>query len=70
MKKKELINTIARLESLNDQLIAELQYINEIMIRLGFTNGIKTLKSAAEELINEQDTYIESDDDSNPPLAG
>ncbi len=70
MKKKELINTIARLESLNDQLIAELQYINEIMIRLGFTNGIKTLKSAAEELINEQDTLIETDDDSNPPLAG
>lgn len=70
MKKKELINTIARLESLNDQLIAELQYINEIMIKLGFTNGIKTLKSAAEELINEQDTLIETDDDSNPPLAG
>jgi len=56
MNKKELtlIKKIARLESLNDQLLSEVQYLDSISKELGFTGGLKTLKAAAKELLNEQ----------------
>lgn len=61
MKKKEdLIRKIARLESINDQLVAEIRFLDDITKKLGFSEGLKTLKSAAIELLE-----IEQNDGSN-----
>ena len=45
---------IAKLETVNDQLLAEIQFLDDISRKLGFENGIKTLKKAAIELLQEQ----------------
>jgi len=69
MKKKDLINKVARLETMNDQLQAEIEYLDNIARELGFVDGITTLKSAARELLKEQqDTPLEDED--YPPFAG
>jgi len=68
MKKKDLINKVARLETMNDQLQAEIEYLDNIARELGFVDGITTLKSAARELLKEQqDTHLEDED--YPPFA-
>lgn len=51
MNKKELIDQIARLETINDQLSAELKYLDQISRKLGFAEGLETLKEAALELL-------------------
>ena len=51
MKKEDLIKKIAKLESINDQLAAELDYLNRLAKALGFAEGLKTLKSAALEML-------------------
>lgn len=66
MKEKELIKKIAKLETINDQLIAEFSYLNKITKKLGFQEGIKTLKEAAKELLQEKGL---SEEDIDPPLA-
>ena len=56
MTEKQLIKKIARLESINDQLVAELQFLNEIT----------TLKSAAQELLREkQEKEFNGEDSEN-----
>ena len=66
MTEKQLIKKIARLESINDQLVAELQFLNEITKKLGFQEGIKTLKSAAQELLREkQEKEFNGEDSEN-----
>lgn len=42
---------IAILESLVDYLKTELSYLNQILVDCGFTEGIVTLKYAAEEML-------------------
>ena len=54
MKENELLQKIAKLETMNDQLMAEIQFLDDISRKLGFENGIKTLKKAAIELLQEQ----------------
>ncbi len=44
---------IAGLQSRIDHLETELAYINELMTKCGFPEGIKTLKMSAEELVEE-----------------
>ena len=44
---------IAVLESYVDHLETELSYLNHLLVRCGFTEGISTLKWTAEELIRE-----------------
>lgn len=46
-------NLIARLQSRVDHLETELSYLNDLLIRCGFDEGIETLKSTAEELAEE-----------------
>lgn len=53
-EKEQLLRKISELESLNDQLISELRFLDELLRKVGFEEGLKTLKSAAEDLI-EQD---------------
>jgi endonuclease III len=46
---------MAELESINDQLSAEIKYLDQLLKQVGFDEGLKTLKSAAQELIEEED---------------
>jgi len=55
MKKKELVSTIAKLETINDQLVAELEYLDLLVRQIGFEEGLTTLKSAALEILEEHD---------------
>ena len=71
MNDNKLIKKIARLESINDQLISELQYLDTITRELGFQDGLQTLKEAAQELLQEQhNEEFNKDDDHLPPKAG
>lgn len=71
MDENKLIKKIAQLESLNDQLITELEYLDSISRELGFQEGLKTLKAAARELLEEQkkEEDLNKDDDCSPPQA-
>jgi hypothetical protein len=52
MTKAELNKKIAMLESLNDQLMTEVSYIDSLMLLLGFSEGLKTVKATAQQLID------------------
>jgi hypothetical protein len=54
MDKEDLLKRISELESMNDQLLTELRYLDQLLKEVGFEEGLKTLKFAAQELI-EQD---------------
>ncbi len=51
---KELTATIARWESRYDFLTTEIDELNQLLIRCGFPEGIKTLKETAEELLYQE----------------
>jgi hypothetical protein len=55
MDKEKLIKKIAKLETINDQLLSELEYLDKLAKKIGFINGLKTLKSAAKDLLNEME---------------
>jgi len=44
---------VASLESKIDMLESELTYLNDMLIRCGFPEGIKTLKDTVKELLAE-----------------
>ncbi len=50
--------TIAKLESKVDFLEAELIYLNKILVQVGFTEGILTLKETVNELLEESQEVI------------
>jgi len=52
--KKNLLDRIAQLESLNDQLNAEIRYLDELLKKVGFNEGLISLKKAAIELLEEE----------------
>lgn len=49
--KPEASKKIAKLETINDQLAAEISYLDQLARSLGFAEGLKTLKSAALEML-------------------
>jgi len=51
MKEKDMIKKIAKLETVNDQLAAEIHYLEQLTRALGFAEGLKTLKAAALEML-------------------
>jgi hypothetical protein len=53
MKEENLRKKISELESINDQLVAEIRYLDELMKKIGFEKGLATLKFAARELIDQ-----------------
>lgn len=59
MTKAELNKQIAGLELLNDQLIAEIAYVDKLMREIGFTDGLKTIKATAEEMHAHGEEYFE-----------
>lgn len=54
MSREELEKKLAALESINDQLITELTFVDNLMKSIGFTHGLATIKGVAHELLEEQ----------------
>lgn len=54
MKKKDLVSRLAYLESLNDQLITEVTYLDELMRQVGFAGGTESFKETALEMYQKQ----------------
>jgi hypothetical protein len=52
MKNPDLTKKLAKLETINDQLAAEISYLDQLARSLGFAEGLKTLKSAALEMLD------------------
>ena len=52
MTKAQLLQKIARLESVNDQLVSEVEYVDRLMKMLGFSEGLKSVKSTAQEILD------------------
>ncbi len=59
---------LAKLQSINDQLAAEIRYLDELARKLGFAEGLKTFKEAALELIaiEEKIEKFNKKDEDNP----
>ncbi len=51
MTNAQLMKKVARLESMNDQLATEISQIDQLMRIVGFSEGLATIKVAAQELI-------------------
>ena len=58
MTKKDLINKVAHLESLNDLLLTELGYVDNLMRLVGFAGGLETVKLTAQELYESEKENI------------
>jgi len=52
MTEKDLIKKIAKLETINDQLASEINYLERLTRQLGFAEGLKTLKAAALDMLD------------------
>lgn len=51
--KNELLKKIAYLESINDQLVTEVSYVDHLMRLIGFTAGLASVKATAQEIIDK-----------------
>ena len=60
MTKAQLLKKIAVLESINDQLSTEVEYVDRLMRLLGFSEGLLTVKTTAQEIIDK--VYLEEED--------
>ena len=47
---QKLLDRLAQLEFQNDQLVAELEYVDQLLRNVGFTEGLHSVKAAAKEL--------------------
>lgn len=56
MNETELRKRVAYLEFVNDQLVSEIRYVDELLRLVGFTNGLETVKIAAREMVEEDGT--------------
>ncbi len=54
MNQEKLLKKVSELESINDQLQAEIRYLDKLLKEVGFEEGLKTLKYAAHELIEQE----------------
>ncbi len=54
MEKEQLLKRTSELKTLNDQLVAELNYLDRLLKEVGVENGLITLKMAAQELLEEE----------------
>lgn len=49
---EKLLKRVSELESLNDQLQTEIRYLDKLLRKVGFQDGLTTLKAAAQELLD------------------
>lgn len=61
MTQQDLERRVAELEFVNDQLTAELSYVDQLMRQVGFVDGLASVKASAQEVL-EQGVIEESDD--------
>lgn len=61
-KEEDLKRRISELESINDQLAAELRYLDELLKEIGFEDGLITLKLAALELLDQDNEEQEGEE--------
>ena len=54
MTKEQMLKKISELESINDQLQTEIRYLDQLLRGIGFEEGLKTLKFAAQELVEQE----------------
>jgi hypothetical protein len=57
--KQELYQKLAELESVHDQLLTELCYIDRLMHLVGFPGGLAALKETAKEFQERGDQYLD-----------
>ncbi len=70
MKQSDLLKKIAKLETVNDQLASEIQFLEHLTRALGFIEGLKTLKEAALDMLEtDHKKKIKREDETNPPLS-
>ena len=55
MEQHHLQQRIAYLEFVNDQLFTEIRYVDNLLKIIGFPDGLETIKSAAQESIEEEE---------------
>lgn len=53
MTKSQLLKKIAYLESVNDQLSTEVEYVDQLMRLIGFSDGLVTVKATAHEILDK-----------------
>lgn len=56
MTKNQLLKKIARLESLNDHLSSEIEYMDKLMKLVGFIGGLEGIKLTAQHLLAEEES--------------
>lgn len=61
--KEQLLKKMAQLESMNDQLLTELSYVDHLMRSVGFSNGLETVKATAIELISKEPESLQDEED-------
>ena len=59
IEREKLFRKISELESINDQLASELRFLDNLLRKVGFEDGLVTLKNAAEELIEHDRKDLE-----------
>lgn len=57
MDNKALEKKLAYMEFINDQLATELRYVDNLLRVIGFPDGLETIKSAAQEVIEEEEEF-------------
>jgi len=51
---KSLNEKVAQLEFVNDQVVAELQSTDKLLRSIGFSEGLKSVKVAAQEIFEQE----------------
>ena len=69
MNMQELLKRKAQLETENDLLRSELEYLDQLMRLAGFTNGLETVKATAIDLIENGESYEFDDEDDREEAA-
>jgi hypothetical protein len=60
MNKVDLLKRIAQLETMNDHLQTEIEYVDQLMRLAGFQGGIETVKLAAQEIVKQNQIEAEN----------
>ncbi len=66
MENEELRERIAQLEFQNDQLTAELEYVDQLLRSVGFSEGLVSVKAAAQELSEYEQNQDQRFDEGMP----
>lgn len=69
MHMNKLLEKIARLEFVNDQVVAELQHTDKLLRAIGFAEGLKGVKLAAREILEQEQAREARDKKENKNLS-